>query len=472
MSYTKISRRSFIKSAASCAVSLPFIHGCGNNLTTSSPPNILFFLIDDQRSNTLGCAGHPLLQTPNIDSLAAHGCRFENAFVTTSICAASRASIFTGLHERTHGYTFGTPPIKEQFISQSYPTLLRKNGYKTGFIGKLGVEIEPESLENMFHFFRPLDRSPYFHQVDDGSIRHETDHATDLAIDFLQDATADSPFSLSVSFNAPHAEDDDLESHYPSPTSAKGYYEKDYIPPPQLSDPSIFQALPGFLKSSLNRERYFWRWDTQEKYQKNMRSYFRMITGIDLAIGRIQAELKRKNLDRNTIIIYMSDNGYYMGERGLAGKWSHFEQSLKIPLIIYDPRTPVAHRGMVEDALALNIDIPSYILDIANIEVPKQYQGRSLSPLIVGKMNQNWRDDFFCEHLMEHEKIPKWEGIHGERYVYARYFEQQPVYEFLHDLQEDPHQLNNFSQNTNYREVLLQLRNRCDTLKYQYTIAG
>ncbi|MCP3879100.1 MAG: sulfatase-like hydrolase/transferase, partial [Sulfitobacter sp.] len=190
----------------------------------------------------------------------------------------------------------------------------------------------------MFHFFRPLYRNPYFHQVDDGSIRHETDHATDLAIDFLQDATADSPFSLSVSFNAPHAEDDDLENHYPSPTSAKEYYEKDDIPPPQLSDPSIFQALPDFLKSSLNRERYFWRWDTQEKYQKNMRSYFRMITGIDLAIGRIQAELTRKNLDRNTIIIYMSDNGYYMGERGLAGKWSHFDQSLKIPLIIYDPR--------------------------------------------------------------------------------------------------------------------------------------
>ena len=115
-------------------------------------PNILYFLIDDQRNDTLGCAGHPILKTPVVDSLAAEGVRFENAFVTTSICAASRASIFTGLYERTHGFTFGTPPISAEPVSASYPALLRKAGYQTGFIGKFGVKVGKGARSEMFDY--------------------------------------------------------------------------------------------------------------------------------------------------------------------------------------------------------------------------------------------------------------------------------------------------------------------------------
>ncbi|GAG07195.1 unnamed protein product, partial [marine sediment metagenome] len=143
---TKISRRDFLITIATAAA----VSGCPQMLNcdeATSRPNILFLLVDDQRNDTLGCAGHPIIKTPVIDSLAADGVRFSNAFVTTSICAASRASILTGLFERTHGYTFGTPPLSPAHMAESYPTLLRAAGYRTGFIGKYGVRTEgkPES---------------------------------------------------------------------------------------------------------------------------------------------------------------------------------------------------------------------------------------------------------------------------------------------------------------------------------------
>ncbi len=246
-------------------------------------------------------------------------------------------------------------------------------------------------------------------------------------------------------------------------------YEDVMIPPPRLSDPSIFNALPKFLQESINRERYFWRWDTEEKYQKNMKAYFRMITGIDQAIGRVIKELKRLKLEQNTIIIYAADNGYYMGNRGFAGKWSHYEESLRIPLIIYDPRLPNSRSGLVEKAMALNVDIPSSILDFAGLKVPSHYQGNSLIPLLSGN-NQSWRKHFFCEHLMNHGGIPKWEGVRGERFVYARYFEQQPVYEFLHDLEADPDQLVNFVRDRRYRETLEKMRKQCQEMIRQFSI--
>ncbi|MHC4745496.1 MAG: sulfatase-like hydrolase/transferase, partial [Planctomycetota bacterium] len=136
-------------------------------------PNILYFLVDDQRNDTLGCAGHPILETPVVDSLAAEGVRFTNAFVTTSICAAGRASVFTGLYERTHGFTFGTGPIPAEHVAASYPAVLRKAGYRTGFIGKFGVNAGKKGREEMFDYFRPIGRNPYLHKQADGMLRHE-----------------------------------------------------------------------------------------------------------------------------------------------------------------------------------------------------------------------------------------------------------------------------------------------------------
>jgi arylsulfatase A-like enzyme len=202
-----------------------------------------------------------------------------------------------------------------------------------------------------------------------------------------------------------------------------------------------------------------------------MRNYFRMISGVDHVIGRVRKELEKRGLAENTIIIYMGDNGYYMGDRGFAGKWSHYEESLRVPLIVYDPRLPAANRGAKPEAMALNVDVPATMLAAAGVEVPAHYQGRSLLPILNGAVPKDWRTDFFCEHRMKHPLIPQWEGVRDQRYVYARYVQQKPVYEFLHDLKTDPDELRNFAKDPAYQKVLEKMRARCDELRDRYRAA-
>ncbi|MCA9073501.1 MAG: sulfatase-like hydrolase/transferase, partial [Planctomycetaceae bacterium] len=374
-------------------------------------PNIVFFLSDDQRADFLSCAGHPIVQTPFLDDLARRGVRFENAFVTTAICAASRATLLTGLWERSHKFTFGTPPIAEEIVQQSYPVLLREAGYRTGFVGKFGVQVPQGSQNEMFDVFEPMNRNPYFKEQPDGSRRHLTDITGDRAIEFVRGCDDSQPFCLSVSFNASHAEDSDKENHYPWPPSEAGYYAESTIPPP-LVDIEHWRTLPSFLQNSMHRDRWFWRWDTPEKYQHNSKAYFRMITGLDRNIGRVLNEVARKGFDDNTVIIFMGDNGYYQGSRGFAGKWSHFDEALRVPLIFFDPRLPDARRGRVDSQMVLNVDVPATIVSLATGEVSTSYQGRDLTPLLIGNpLTTEWRTDFFCEHLFDHPDIPKWEGV-------------------------------------------------------------
>ncbi len=432
-------------------------------------PNILFFLTDDQRFDHMGCAGDPVVQTPNMDRLAARGTRFTNAFVTTPICAASRATMFTGLYERTHKYTFRTPPLAQSMTDNSYPVLLRHAGYRTGFVGKFGVGVQPGVTQAMFDVFRPLNRSPYLKRQPDGSLRHTIELTGDHAVEFLRGQPRDQAFCLALCFNAPHAEDADMQAQYPSPKAVVGLYEDLTIADPPLSDPAIFARHPDFLKRSLNRQRWYWRWDTPDKYQKNVKAYYRMITGIDRVMGRVLAELTDLGMAENTVVIFASDNGYYRGSRGFAGKWSHYEESLRIPMIIDDPRLPKSQRGKTNASMVLNVDIPATILDIAGATQPKSYQGSSLCPLLAGPPPSHWRTDFFCEHLMHYpEGLPKWEGVRDQRWVYARYFEEEPTFEFLHDLQTDPQQLQNLIADPKSSAALDRMRRRCDQLRDQY----
>lgn len=431
-------------------------------------PNIIFFLSDDQRDDLMGCAGHSILKTPTMDHLATRGTRFTNMFVTTSICAASRATLLTGLYERTHKFTFRTPPIAKEFCETSYPVLLKQAGYKSGFVGKFGVGVPRGMQQEMFDTFVPLNRNPYFKKQPDGTTRHLTDITGDHSIAFLKQQKRGEPFCLSVSFNAPHAEDGDKENHYPWPPSMDGLYDDVTIPPPALSDPAIYESQPEFLQKSFNRVRWFWRWDTPEKWQKNVKGYYRMLSGLDAVMGRVLKELDDLGLADNTVIIFAGDNGYYLGSRGLAGKWSHYEESLRVPLIIADPRVSDQHRNRTDDRIVLNVDIAPTILDLAGVKIPERYQGHSLMPLVRGESPADWREDFFCEHLMEiDERIPKWEGVRGTRYVYAKYFKQEPPYEFLHDLKVDPKQLKNFASDPDYAEVLKEQRARCIELRDQ-----
>lgn len=445
------------------AFCLLFIGAASSLHAQEKKPNILFILSDDQRFDTLGCAGHPIVKTPNLDRLAAKGVRFPNSFVTTPICAASRASILTGMHERTHKYTFGTPPIAAPLCASSYPFLLRQAGYRTGLIGKFGVALEAGQAAKMFDLLVPIGY-PFQRKQKSGETRHIDQIATDRAIEFLKEQPAKQPFCLSVHFNSPHAEDGKLDNLYPWPKTVDGLYEGVRIPPPPLVDEKYFQAEPEFLRKSLNRIRWHWQFDTPEKYAKNVRAYYRMITGIDHEIGRLLAELERLGLVENTIVVFMSDNGYFLGERGFSGKWVHYEESLRVPMLIADPRLPAERHGKTADAMALNIDVAPTLLSFAGLEVLKEHQGRSLVPLIRGE-KKAWRTDFFCEHLFVNADIPQWEGVRDERYVYARYFTQKPVYEFLHDLKEDPQELKNLARDEGHAALLARMRRRTDELR-------
>ena len=434
-------------------------------------PNIILFLADDQRNDTLGCAGHPIVKTPTIDRLAAEGVRFENAFVTTSICWVSRSTILTGLTARSFGTPVAPDQVKPAALGALYPDLIRASGYRTGFFGKWHAKM-PQGFDPAEHFdeFEKIFRHPYFKEMPDGSQRHAAEVIGDRAVEFIESQPDDKPFCLNVWFNSAHAEDGDKRpgiGHFPWPKATDGLYDDIQVPPPRLSDPAIYESQPQFLKDSLNRERFFWRWDTPEKYQINIRAYFRMLTGIDGVIHRVLAALDAQGLADNTIVVYSGDNGYYMGDRGFAGKWSHYEQSIRVPLVVFDPRLPQAARGRVVDPMALNVDLPATFLDWAGVDVPDVYQGRSLAGIVKGSAPKDWRKEFFCEHVSLAPTIT-WEGVRGERYVYARYFDQKPVYEFLHDLEEDPDQLKNLAGDPDHAELLARLRAHCDELVAQY----
>lgn len=434
-------------------------------------PNLIFFFTDDQRHDTLGCAGHPVIKTPHIDRLAAEGVRFANMFVSHSICWVSRTSILTGLTARSFGQRTNPDAAKPEALTALFPDRLRAGGYRVGFFGKWHAKM-PAGFKPADHFdeFEAISRNPYFKKQPDGTLRHETQLIGDRAVKFLNTQTKDKPFALNLWFNAAHAEDGDKRpgiGHYPWPSETDGMYEDVTMPAPRLSDPAIYESQPEHLKKSINRERFFWRWDTPEKYQTNLRAYFRMISGIDYQVGRVVRELQRLGLADDTIIVYSADNGYYLGDRGFAGKWSHYEQSQRVPLIVFDPRVPPARRGRVETRMALNLDLPASFLDWAGVPVPAGYQGRSLLPVLAGKPVADWRADFFCEHVTLAPNIT-WEGVRTERFKYARYFDQTPPFEFLHDLKNDPDELRNLAADPAHAATLAQLRERTDALVNQY----
>jgi arylsulfatase A-like enzyme len=450
-------RREFIQAVGLglTAASLP---GCRRRLEQSSrPPNIIFFLTDDQRWDAVGCAGNSIIETPNMDWLAQKGVRFSQAFVTTPICAASRASIFCGMYERRHGYTFTKPPLGRIYTDISYPRLLKQAGYQTGFIGKFGIAVEEGATGEMFDVFQPTSY-PYFKEVD-GRKRHLTEIHGDMAIEFLQKISKDRPFCLSLSFWAPHA-DDGAEQQYFWPEVFDGLYENVQIPVPETADPAFFESLPEFLKRSLNRTRWFWRFDNPDKYQEMVKGYYRMISGVDAVIGRILDELRKSGQDQNTVIILSSDNGYFLGERGFAGKWLMHDVSIRVPLVLYDPRLSRSRQGTSREEMALNIDLPSTILDLAGQEIPESMQGKSLLPLLEGK-GEGWREEIFCEHLWDLEEIPRSECIRTQSWKYIRY-PRHPDFEELYDLHTDPQEICNLALMEENQSLLRQLREKCD----------
>jgi arylsulfatase A-like enzyme len=423
-----------------------------------SKPNIIFILTDDQRFDALGYAGNKYAHTPEMDKLAREGSYFKKALVTTPICAASRASILSGMQERSHRYTFQTGNIKQEYMENTYPKVLKNAGYHTGFFGKFGVKYDQN--EQLFNEYEDYDRNGkytdkrgYFFKTLGKDTVHLTRYTGQKGIDFIEKAPTDKPFCLSLSFSAPHAHDNAPDQYFYDEQTAH-LLENVSIDPPKLGEDKYFNAQPEGVKAGFSRLRWTWRFDNPAKYQQMVKGYFRMIAGIDLEIAKIRAELKKKGLDKNTVIIVMGDNGYFLGERQLADKWMMYDNSIRVPLIIYDPRTP-KHQDV--DEMALNVDVPATILDMAGLKQPKNYHGKSLLPIVSSKRKTLNRDTILIEHLWEFVSIPPSEGIRTNDWKYFRYVNDKS-WEELYYLKNDPQEINNLVKNDKYSLVLNKLR--------------
>jgi arylsulfatase A-like enzyme len=461
-----LNRREFLSLVAggSAVVGLS-LAGCQSGLIGGNAPkkrpNIIFLLTDDQRWDTMGCAGNPIIQTPNMDAMANDGVRFTNAFVTTSICASSRASIFSGQWTSRHGIKDFNTPFSPDALAKTYPMLLRRAGYRIGFIGKYGVGTQKDLPVDQYDYWKGFPgQGTYEHKDKNGNYKHLTQIMGEQAIEFLQGCSEEQPFCLSISFKAPHVQDEDPRQ-FIYDRAYKDLYKDTIIPVPEKADPHYFEALSEFLQTSEARRRWEIRFSTPEKFQESVKSYYRLIYGVDVVIGRIREQLRRLGFNDNTVLILIGDNGFFLGEYGLAGKWFPYEESIRVPLVVFDPRAGKKLRGQTLSQMALNVDIAPTILELAGITAPEQMQGCSLVPLLKGK-KPKWRTEFFYEHPFEHKTIAKSIGLRTQDYMYIRYTDYN--YEELYDLKRDPAEKTNLAKDEKYIKILEALRKYCNRL--------
>jgi arylsulfatase A-like enzyme len=428
-------------------------------------PNIIFILTDDQRWDALGVMGNPIIKTPNMDKLASAGILFLNTYVTTSICCVSRASILTGQYESRHKIDDFVTDLTPEALAKTYPVLLKDAGYKIGFIGKFGVGIHPPFQIFDFGVNTEVGKTQpdYIMQEGNGRQIHETDSIDHSILKFLDEFGNKGPFCLSVSFKAPH-EQDGNPPKYIVQKRYENYYKDETIPEPVTADPKYWNSFPPFFRTDQNLARKRWEglFSTPELYQKNVKKYYQLITGVDDVVGQMVRKLAEQGLTDNTIIILMGDNGFLMGEHGLEGKWYGYEESIRVPLFIYDPALPDNIKNMRAGQMALNIDIAPTILSMAGVPVPAKMQGKNLIAILENKIPA--RKDFFYQHyFLGSPEIPKEEGVVTKDFKYMKYIEHN--YEELYDINHDPHETTNLANNTNYKNRLEELRRRCRELK-------
>ncbi|MEM7548572.1 MAG: sulfatase [Bacteroidota bacterium] len=458
-------------------------NGQGNTLDDpvvsqpASQPNIIFLLTDDQRFDALSFAGNPVLQTPHIDSLAQNGVYFNNAYVTTSICAMSRASILTGQYARRHDvWDFGKSLTEEQ-LDNSYPGLMKKAGYTTAFVGKFGVgNVQQATADKYFDYWAGFNGQGAYESNYEGQPIHLTEKMGNQALDFLdmQDSV-EAPFLLSMSFKAPHVQDGHPDI-FVSDERYRGLYQSDQIEEPLAADEAYYNYFPDEFITNKNgaenvaRKRWHNRFGTPEKFQENVKKYYELIHGVDVVVGRIMDKLNELDMADNTVIVFTSDNGFYFGEYGFAGKWYGSDVSIRVPMIMFDPR-PNAPRGVTIDEMALNIDVAPTLLSIAGIDAPDVMQGEDLTQLITVNAS-NWRQDFLYEHLWPSSDayyIPSTEGVVTEGHKYMRYFLNRDfdnvMFEEFYDREQDADETNNRMADPTYSSQINQLKQKLEIMR-------
>jgi len=428
------------------------------------PPNILFLLTDDQRADTLGATGNPLVITPEMDKLAGEGTLFRNSFVVTSVCACNRASILSGQYSRTNGVRGFAETLTDEQMKSTYPALLRRAGYYTGFIGKWGVGATIGSIVDRaasgFDFWKGLhEQGEYWPEGKNG--RHLTNIMTSQVGEFLDKAPKDKPFCLSVSYKAPHGPWSEVDP------ACMALYRNTKISLPKSLNAETIAKFPEFLRTdrlTLNGKSIA---EMQAINETWIRQYYGLITGVDRSLGEIRAMLKARGLADNTVIVFTSDNGHFLFEYGMYGKWLMYEPSLRVPLVIYDPRIAADKRTKSVDAIALSIDMAPTLLDFGGVQPPEPMQGRSLVPWLEGRVPENWRKDMFYEYnfVMFPGDIPSSVGVRDARWKYIRYLDPRFEYDQLFDLESDPDEAKNLVADPKYATELARLRARLDAYR-------
>ncbi len=429
-------------SAVRLLAALMLLSLCGRTFAAEAArPNFLFIYTDDQRYDALsvvqkeqGDDGRfPWFKTPNMDRIAAEGVRFRNAFVVNSLCAPSRAVFLTGRYNHLNGIASNFRPFPVTNVTHA--TLLRAAGYTTTYVGKwhMGNQRERPGFDHHYTFTghaRYVDPNFIVDGKDTPTKGWIDDLSTDYAIAFLrQQRDAGKPWSLAIGFKSPHGPFD-------PPARAKDRFAGELARAvPNLNSPVPYLGgAPGRAAHAA---------DPGGKVPVNL-NYFRCISAVDDCVGRLLGALDELGFARNTILVYTSDNGFYLGERGLGDKRSAYDESLRIPLLVRYPALGDATRGRVVDEMVLNLDLAQTFLDYAGVPAPKEMQGRSWRPLLEGRPVE-WRQSWFYEYFAEAQvgsRVPDITAIRTTGAKLIKYLGHDDWTE-LFDLKSDPYETKN-----------------------------
>ena len=466
-----------------------------------SRPNIIFVMTDDHTVRELSCYGNEVLHTPNMDRLAAEGTRFANTFCTNALCAPARATVLTGAYSHVHGI-YGNSERADAVESldpqvPTFPELLRQAGYATGLVGKYHIRQNPRGFD---HWCIHPGQGEYFDPVYIRNGRrvqkkgYATDITTDLALEYLESVDKNRPFCLVYQFKAPHRPFTPAPRHQalfetlemPEPATYDDDYRSRRIAA-EAADMQFDLSLAGDyedLPEGLNREERK-RWI----YQRFTRDRYRTIYGVDENLGRVLDFLDERDLSEDTLIIYTSDHGYFLGEHGWYDKRFMYEPALRIPLLARYPRLGAA--GHVATELVANIDFAPTILDLAGVAPPATAQGRSLRPLLEGHSPQDWRQSVYYayyenswelqgrgEEAMAEpyryftpHRIGPHRGVRTQRYKLIDYYGEGDYWE-LFDLQEDPDERHNLYGNPRHGATVTALKEELGRLRQEYRDGG
>jgi arylsulfatase A-like enzyme len=414
-------------------------------------PNFVFILTDDQPYGYMGVTGNKIVKTPNLDRLAKDGVLFTKAYITSAICTPSRISIFLSQYERKHGVNFnsGTSVAPEAW-AQSYPMVMRRAGYYTGYVGKNHAPIgnggyESGLMEKSFDYwyaghghlsFYPKKRHPLFKDAEADTqaeiigegILDFLDNNKNLegAVRFLEERPNHQPFALSVCFNLPHnAGTSTMELRENDPPLYKSLYRDKNIPLPEhyIAKADIKEPkLPSEVLRVENRQNSYDYVDTPETLKERYIRHMQAMTGIDLLIGTLREKLKELKLENNTIIIFTSDHGIFNGQFGLGGKALCYEYTTHVPMIMYNPMAPKRSRGLQVDELVQSIDVAPTMLSLAGIPIPEEFQGKDLSGILKGDLTPV-RKYIFTENLWSSPfGNPRCEAVQDKEWKYIRYY--------------------------------------------------